>query len=56
MLYIIRESLVAARILKDRNDLIAVLFKELDYDDSWALLESCDILDKAINEYNDMGK
>lgn len=55
MLYIIREALVAARILKERNGLIAVLFQKLDYDDNWALLESCDILEKIVKEYEDMG-
>ena len=56
MLYIIRESLDAARILNERTDLVVVLFRELDYDDTWALLESCRILDEVVEEYNKSGK
>lgn len=55
-MYIIRESLDAARILKERTDLVAVLFRELDYDDTWALLESCRILDEVVEEYEKSGK
>jgi hypothetical protein len=55
-LYIIRESLDAARILKERTDLVAVLFKELDYDDNWALLESLRILEEVAEEYEKSGK
>ena len=55
-MYIIRESLDAARILKDRTDIVAELFRERGYDDTWALLESCRILDEVLDEYEKSGK
>ena len=55
-MYIIRESLDAARILKERTDLVVVLFRELGYDDTWALLESGRILDEVVEEYKKSGK